>query len=280
LAKSIPPEEQNESGTAAAPASAKAAGAARAQQYTLVVQRQDSLEKPETRRLDELSVSCSPTTSVLAALKLEREQKSGSASKTSGSVAVEGDCFDGSCGGCSMLIQGKVGLACAVPMAKAADKAGRVQLAPMRHFPLVRDLVVDRTRIMRTLSLVPLAGPRTPESSVQNETASATLALELARLDQCHRCGACLEACPQYGVHSEFVGALTLHEVHLRNSAPGGRHQQTGRLEAMMAPGGIQSCGKAQNCVEVCPAELPLVDSIQSVARATTKHMLLGWLLK
>jgi succinate dehydrogenase / fumarate reductase iron-sulfur subunit len=48
----------------------------------------------------------------------------------------------------------------------------------------------------------------------------------------------------------------------------------------MMAPGGVQSCGKAQTCVEVCPAALPLVDSIQSVARETSKQMLLGWLSK
>ncbi|HEU5075079.1 MAG TPA: 2Fe-2S iron-sulfur cluster-binding protein, partial [Polyangiaceae bacterium] len=190
------------------------------------------------------------------------------------------DCFDGSCGGCTMLIQGKVGLACSLAIGKVADKDRRVRLGPMRRFPLVRDLVVDRSRIQRTLGLVPLQGPRSPSVSVKQESASATLALELARLDQCHRCGACLEACPQYGVHSEFVGALTLHEAHLRNSTPSARHQRTERLEAMMAPGGVNSCGKAQNCVEVCPADLPLVDSIQSVARATTKHMLLGWLSK
>jgi len=279
MAKSIPPEDQNEP-SSSAPAPATAGGASREQDYTLFVQRQDSLEKPETRRVDELRVKCSPTTSVLGALKLERDAPEGSTSKNGGSVAWEGECFDGTCGGCAMLIQGKVALACAVPIAKVADKEQRVRLAPMRHFPLVRDLVVDRSRIQRNLNLVPLEGPRTPSASVKNETPSATLALELAGLDQCHRCGACLEACPQYGVHSEFVGALTLHEVHLRNSGPSGRHQRAERLEAMMAPGGINSCGKAQNCVEVCPAQLPLVDSIQSVARATTKHMLWGWLFK
>lgn len=278
MAKSIPPEDQHEPSTTKAATSASNTTAE--QEYTLLVQRQDALERPETRRIDELRVRCGPTTSVLGALKLERDALDGSTSKNGGSVAWEGDCFDGSCGGCTMLVQGKVSLACTVPIAKVADKNRRVRLAPMRHFPLVRDLVVDRSRIQRTLSLVPLQGPRTPNASVKNETPSATLALELARLDQCHRCGACLEACPQYGVHGEFIGALTLHEVHLRNSGPGRRHEQSARVEAMMAPGGVNNCGKAQNCVEVCPARLPLVDSIQSVARATTKHMLLGWLFK
>ena len=47
-----------------------------------------------------------------------------------------------------------------------------------------------------------------------------------------------------------------------------------------MGEGGIADCGEAQNCVEVCPKEIPLVDSIAAMGRATTKHMLFGWLLK
>jgi succinate dehydrogenase / fumarate reductase iron-sulfur subunit len=52
------------------------------------------------------------------------------------------------------------------------------------------------------------------------------------------------------------------------------------RLEAVMGEGGVEGCGKAQNCVEVCPKEIPLVDSIASVGRDTAKRMIFGWLLK
>jgi succinate dehydrogenase / fumarate reductase iron-sulfur subunit len=52
------------------------------------------------------------------------------------------------------------------------------------------------------------------------------------------------------------------------------------RLDAVMGEGGVADCGKAQNCVEVCPKEIPLVDSIASVSRDTTKRMLFAWLLK
>jgi succinate dehydrogenase / fumarate reductase iron-sulfur subunit len=47
-----------------------------------------------------------------------------------------------------------------------------------------------------------------------------------------------------------------------------------------MGEGGVGDGGKAQNCVEVCPKEIPLVDSIAVVSRAATKHMLFSWLLK
>jgi len=52
------------------------------------------------------------------------------------------------------------------------------------------------------------------------------------------------------------------------------------RLEAVMDEDGVIGCGKAQNCVEVCPKGIPLVDSIASVSRQVTKQMLFGWLLK
>ena len=46
------------------------------------------------------------------------------------------------------------------------------------------------------------------------------------------------------------------------------------RLDAVMGEGGVEGCGKAQNCVEVCPKEIPLVDSIAAMGRATTVRML------
>jgi succinate dehydrogenase / fumarate reductase iron-sulfur subunit len=52
------------------------------------------------------------------------------------------------------------------------------------------------------------------------------------------------------------------------------------RLDAVMGEGGVEDCGKAQNCAAVCPKEIPLVDSIATVGRDATKRMLLGWLLK
>jgi len=45
------------------------------------------------------------------------------------------------------------------------------------------------------------------------------------------------------------------------------------RLEALMHdPGGIDGCGKAQNCVEVCPKEIPLLESIAAVQRQATVY--------
>jgi succinate dehydrogenase / fumarate reductase iron-sulfur subunit len=42
------------------------------------------------------------------------------------------------------------------------------------------------------------------------------------------------------------------------------------RLDALMGPGGVADCGNAQNCVRVCPKEIPLTDAIAAVGRQLT----------
>jgi succinate dehydrogenase / fumarate reductase iron-sulfur subunit len=46
------------------------------------------------------------------------------------------------------------------------------------------------------------------------------------------------------------------------------------RLDALSEPGGIQDCGNSQNCVEVCPKDIPLTTSLGDMMRATTRHAL------
>ena len=49
------------------------------------------------------------------------------------------------------------------------------------------------------------------------------------------------------------------------------------RLDALTAEGGVQACGNAQNCVKVCPKEIPLTTAIARAGRAATVHTLKNW---
>jgi succinate dehydrogenase / fumarate reductase iron-sulfur subunit len=93
-------------------------------------------------------------------------------------------------------------------------------------------------------------------------------------------CGCCLEACPQVSGASAFIGPASISLVRLYNLHPSGAMHADERLDAVMGAGGIEDCGKAQNCVQACPKEIPLVDSISAVGREATKRMIFGWLLK
>ena len=58
----------------------------------------------------------------------------------------------------------------------------------------------------------------------------------------------------------------------LFNMHPTGKMNAGERLDALMAEGGLQVCGNAQNCVAVCPKNIPLTRSIARAGRALTVH--------
>jgi succinate dehydrogenase / fumarate reductase iron-sulfur subunit len=180
-----------------------------------------------------------------------------------------------------MLVNGKVRQSCSALIDQIAPNGETITLEPMSKFPVVRDLMVDRQRMFEDMKRVKAwihvdgtheLGPG-PRESPENQE-------ERYPLSRCMTCGCCLEACPQYGPGFAFVGAFALNLVRLYNSHPSGKMHADERLETVMGNGGVEDCGKAQNCVEVCPKEIPLVDSIAVVARETTRRMLFGWLLK
>jgi succinate dehydrogenase / fumarate reductase iron-sulfur subunit len=83
-----------------------------------------------------------------------------------------------------------------------------------------------------------------------------------------------MEACPQFNEDTDFVGAATISQVRLFNTHPTGKALKRDRLAALMGDGGIQECGYAQNCVEVCPKDIPLTKSISEVSGQVMKQAL------
>ncbi|HSP18901.1 MAG TPA: succinate dehydrogenase iron-sulfur subunit, partial [Myxococcaceae bacterium] len=141
-----------------------------------------------------------------------------------------------------------------------------------RKFPMVRDLCVDRSRMFESLKRVKAwveldgthnLGPGPRQS--QSEQAQRYV------LSTCITCGSCLEACPQVTQDNDFMGAAPISQARLFNLHPTGAMHADERLHGLMGPGGIQDCGKAQNCVQVCPKEIPLTTSIAAMNRDVTK---------
>lgn len=216
-------------------------------------------------------------------------------------VAWECNCLEEVCGACTMVINGHVRQACTALVDRLLEqRASEIELRPMTKFPVLRDLVVDRGRLFhalkKTISWVAVdgyydRGPGPPQSQEEQE--------QLYPLSHCMTCGCCVEACPQYayaevtrleGETDEafaarqaatydrlFVGAHAISQVVLFNSHPTGRHMSGVRLDALIAEGGIQACGNAQNCVAVCPQKIPLTTSIARAGRASTAHALHKW---
>lgn len=185
-------------------------------------------------------------------------------------ITYDSNCLEEVCGSCAMLINGRARMACSALLDKLDQP---IKLEPFSKFPVIRDLAVDRQvlfeNLKRTKSWVPIdgtydlgAGPRlTPEDQEQ--------AYPLSR---CISCCCCMEACPQFNESTGFVGAATISQVRLFNTHPTGKALKRERLAALMGDGGIQECGYAQNCVEVCPKDIPLTRSISEVGREVMKQ--------
>ena len=247
----------------------------------LKVLRQDGPAKSDSKRWEEFEIPWHPQMNVISALMEIRKNPHKADGARTSPVAWDASCLEEVCGSCTMLVNGKVRQACSALIDQIAPAGETITLAPMTKFPLVRDLIVDRSRMFEDLKKVKAwidldgsheLGPGPRQSQENQETAYP--------LSRCMTCGCCLEACPQVNDHSSFVGPAALNQVRLFNLHPSGKMHAAERLEAVMGESGVQGCGKAQNCVVACPKGIPLVDSIADVSRQTTKHMLFGWLLK
>lgn len=235
----------------------------------------------QSSRWEEFEVPWQTHMNVIAALGEVRKKPVTTDGDKVSPVAWEASCLEEVCGACTMVINGRVRQACSAMIDTISPNGEPITLEPMTKFPLVRDLVVDRSRMFEDLKKVKawifLDGShelgRGPRQSQENQE-------EAYPLSRCMTCGCCLEACPQVNDSSNFIGPAAINQVRLFNLHPSGKLQASARLESLMGEDGVAGCGKSQNCVKVCPKEIPLVDSIASVSRQVTKHMLFGWLLK
>src|SRR4051794_31805585 len=196
--------------------------------------------------------------------------------KTTTPVVWDSNCLEEVCGSCTMNINGRVRMACSSLVDKVlADGGDTITLEPMRKFPLVRVLTVDRQRMFDALKKVkawiPVDGTHNlgpgPRQSPKDQQIMYVLST-------CMTCASCLEACPQVTVNNSFIGAAAISQARLFNMNPTGKLNASERTHGLMEEGGIQDCGKAQNCVKVCPKEIPLTTSIATMNREVTKQVI------
>lgn len=246
-------------------------------------------------------ITYEPNLNVISVLQKIAAQATTSDGKPTTPVAWDCNCLEEVCGACTMLVNGWTRQACSALVDRLLEENPEgIELRPMSKFPVLRDLCVDRRRMFHTLERLKSwvevddyydrgAGPKESQESQERRYP----------LSECMTCGCCVEACPQYlkievPHHNEeseaqnlarqnaeydegFVGAAAISQAMLFNDHPTGAMNKGQRLDALMGPGGIQICGNAQNCVAVCPKNIPLTTSIARAGRQTTLRMLTRW---
>jgi succinate dehydrogenase / fumarate reductase iron-sulfur subunit len=193
-------------------------------------------------------------------------------------VAWEQGCLEEVCGSCSMLINGKPRQSCTALIANLIQETGNstITLAPFTKFPLIRDLVVDRTQMFEALKKVKawISVDGTWDTEENGPKMSPEVQEALYKLSTCMTCGCCSESCPQVNSNSPFMGPAAMSQIRLFNANATGTLQKSDRLRAALSEEGIAGCGNAQNCVKVCPKGIPLTESLALIGREASKQAL------
>lgn len=233
---------------------------------TFIITRQDDPNSDPYQ--EEFEIPYRPNLNVIAALMEIRRNPVNKKGENTTPVIWEMNCLEEVCGACSMIINGKPRQSCSAIVDQLEQP---IRLEPMKTFPIIRDLMIDRSRMFDSLKKVkawiPIdgsydlgPGPRMPERKRQ-------WAYELSK---CMTCGVCLESCPNVNSKSDFIGPAPLSQVRLFNAHPTGEMNKEERLEAIMGDGGLANCGNSQNCVQACPKGIPLTTSIAALNRDAT----------
>ncbi len=230
---------------------------------------------PNHQYWEEFEHSLYPAANIISILMDIQKNPVNRQGKVTTPVAWEQGCLEEVCGSCSMLINGKPRQACTALIAKLMEANGpTITLTPFTKFPLLRDLIVDRTSMFEALKKVRawVSVDGSSDSHENGPKIAPEVQEALYVLSTCMTCGCCSESCPQVNEHSSYMGPSAMSQVRFFNANPTGVYQKPERLRAILGEEGIAGCGNAQNCARVCPKNIPLTESLALIGREATKQ--------
>lgn len=231
---------------------------------------------PSSQYFEEFDLPYNQSTNIISALMMIQKNPVNRKGEKVAPISFEMGCLEEVCGACSMLLNGRPRQVCTALISSIIEESNSsiITIAPLTKFPLVRDLMVDRSSMFDSLK-ENMAYVDSPDSrELKNQPLAIMGSKEqeiLYNLSLCMTCGVCLEACPQINEDSKFIGAATISLVRKFNMTPEAKNLKKERVEKMMQEEGIVSCANAQNCVKVCPKNIALTESLAEIYKDTLK---------
>lgn len=184
-------------------------------------------------------------------------------------------CRVGMCGSCALTINGLPRWACRT-RAEAVARNNRIEIRPLRHFPVIRDLVADfEAFFQRWQRAFGRFGPTVPEADDfarigpgDPERRAADAAIE------CIGCGICVAACDTVGANPDYLGPAALNRAWA--ALNDGRDDRRGHLRAAAQDGGAHACHSQRSCRRVCPVGRDPARSIAGLKRKALTAALKG----
>lgn len=190
-------------------------------------------------------------------------------------IAFEHDCREGICGSCGMMIDGRPhgprrGITTCQLFMRSFRDGQTIVVEPWRAkaFPLIKDLVVDRSAFDKIITAGGFISVNTGSAPEANAILVPKDAVELAMdAAACIGCGACVAACKNASAML-FVAAKIAHLALLPQGQPERRHRVLSMVEAMDAAG-FGNCTNEYECEAECPKHV----SVAHIARLNREYL-------
>lgn len=170
-------------------------------------------------------------------------------------IGWECSCLQGICGACAMVINGKPALACETFVRDLKEK--EITIRPLQKFPVIHDLVVDRSSIQENLKQADVCiGEYRPSADTDHGHQYAAA--------KCLKCGLCLEVCPNYVNGHTFYGAAFANDCYLAASR---NRSKAKDIRKIYGEHFGKTCSKSLSCMEVCPMKIPTLASMAKLNR-------------
>ena len=170
-------------------------------------------------------------------------------------IGWECSCLQGVCGACAMVINGKPALACETFIRDLRGK--EIEIRPLRKFPVIHDLLVDRSSIHKNLEQANVCIEEYQPSKDRDYDHQYSVS-------KCLKCGLCLEVCPNYVNGHNFYGAAFANDCYLVTSRNQSKAKEMGKIYADHFG---KTCSKSLSCVDICPMKIPTLASIAKMNR-------------
>lgn len=185
-------------------------------------------------------------------------------------------CRVGMCGSCAMTVNGKARWTCRTHV-DAVTTAGTLEVAPLNHLPIIRDLVVDMAPFFDKWAAA--RGAFMPTATRHDDFARvAPLSPQRRAIDatiECIGCAVCYSSCDVVGWRPDYLGPAALNRAWtLVNDVRDGGGDA--RLQAVAGDAGCLSCHTHQSCTERCPKQLAPTAAIAGLKRLVALAVVKG----
>ncbi|HSH06140.1 MAG TPA: succinate dehydrogenase/fumarate reductase iron-sulfur subunit [Burkholderiales bacterium] len=194
------------------------------------------------------------------------------------SLAYRFACRVGMCGSCAMTVNGVARWTCRTHVDAVADD-GALEVAPLGHLPVIRDLVTDMAPFFDKWARArgQFSGSRTRHEDFARISPEDAVRRQADAGIECIGCGVCYASCDLVAWNPDYLGPAALNRAwtlacDARDTA------QSERLRAVGGDAGCHACHSQMGCSERCPQKISPTAGIAGLKRRLARALLKGTL--